>query len=279
MKTAKSKVPFNYRTIRVTQSRIDKGLLAIPVSLIDYFPQKRGKIYVAFGDEEEGNEKNFTPYTSSSRECRIGGMRDFYEKFQIKDNEELVIQMIDECKYRIFKESQFQISIAQAEKRLDRANDERDADLMIRRLSSITNFDFNTVMYSEFFRLSQKGIETRKYKKPTTISTKENVPAAIRKILAEIYKGKCQISNFGFLMKNGKPHFELHHIKADLGHHLKNLLVVSPNVHAQFTYARVEEYFDEQGWLRRVKFNGRAYPVRHIIDDLPQGFEKETHYT
>ena len=279
MKTAKSKVPFNYRTIRVTQSRIDKGLLAIPVSLIDYFPQKRGRIYVAFGDEEEDNEKNFTPYTSSSRECRIGGMRDFYEKFQIKDNEELVIQMIDECKYRILKESQFQISIAQAEKCLDRANDERDADLMIRRLSSITNFDFNTVMYSEFSRLSQKGIETRKYKKPTTISTKENVPAAIRKILAEIYKGKCQISNFGFLMKNGKPYFELHHIKADLGHHLKNLLVVSPNVHAQFTYARVEESFDGQGWLRRVKFDGRAYPVRHIIDDLPQRFEKETHYT
>ena len=258
MKTAKSQVPFNYRTIRVTQSRIDKGLLAIPVSLIDYFPQKRGKIHIAFGDEEEGNEKNFTPYTSSSRECRIGGMRDFYEKFQIKDNEELVIQMIDECKYRILKESQFQVSIAQAEKRLDRANDERDADLMLRRLSSITNFDFNKVMYSEFFRLSQKGIETRKYKKPTTISAKENVPAAIRKILAEIYKGKCQISNFGFLMKNGKPYFELHHIKADLGHHLKNLLVVSSNVHAQFTYARVEEYFDGRGWLRRVKFNGRG---------------------
>jgi len=43
MKTIESKLPFNYKTIRVTQSRINKGLLAIPVSLIDYFPKRKNR--------------------------------------------------------------------------------------------------------------------------------------------------------------------------------------------------------------------------------------------
>lgn len=46
--------------------------------------------------------KNFTSYTSSSRECRIGGMREFYEAHNIKDGDELVVKLIDEQKYRIF---------------------------------------------------------------------------------------------------------------------------------------------------------------------------------
>jgi hypothetical protein len=102
MKTIESKIPFNYKTIKTTQSRIDKGLLAVPVSLIDHFPKNKTKIYVTFGPSLKVIPKNFTPYTSSSRECRIGGMRKFYEDFQIKNGDELVIQILDEKKYRIF---------------------------------------------------------------------------------------------------------------------------------------------------------------------------------
>ena len=72
MKTIESKLPFNYKTIRVTKSRINKGLLAIPVSLIDYFPKKKSKIYVSFGKDKEAILINFTPFSSSSRENRIG---------------------------------------------------------------------------------------------------------------------------------------------------------------------------------------------------------------
>jgi hypothetical protein len=83
VETIESKLPFDYKTIRVTQSRINKGLLAVPVSLIDYFPKRKNRIYVAFGKDKKAVLKKFTPYTSSSRECRIGGMKSFYEKFDI----------------------------------------------------------------------------------------------------------------------------------------------------------------------------------------------------
>jgi predicted HNH restriction endonuclease len=107
---------------------------------------------------------------------------------------------------------------------------------------------------------------------------KEGVPATIRKILTEIYNGKCQITQFGFLMKTGKPYFEIHHINPYLGNHFKNLLVVCPNIHAIFTHTHVEEYFDEEDWLRRVKFNNEEYNVIHIIDKIPKKFEKEIHF-
>ncbi len=274
-----SKILFSYKTVKITQSRINKGLLAIPTSLIDYFPNERKTIYIAFGSDIYPYAKKFTPYTSSSRECRIGGMKNFYERSQIKAGEELVIQVIGEKnKYRILTEDQFKASILKAEKELDKAKDEREVDLILKQISLTTNYDFEETVHSEFLRLSREKIETREYNKPTTTSTKKRVPASMRKILVEIYKGKCQISKFGFLTKNGKPYFELHHIIEGLGNHVKNILVVSPNVHAQFTYAKVEEEFDDQGWLRKVKFNDDERLVKHIIDDLPNRFEKETHY-
>ena len=79
-------------------------------------------------------------------------------------------------------------------------------------------------------------------------------------------------------MKNRKPYFEIHHIKPELGNHLKNILVISPNVHAQFTYALIEEQFDNDGWLRHIKFNDKNYVVNHIIDKIPKRFEKEIHF-
>ena len=50
------------------------------------------------------------------------------------------------------------------------------------------------------------------------------------------------------------------------------------NIHAQFTYANLEEFFDEQGWLRRVKFNNDEFIVNQIVDNIPIKYEKEIHY-
>jgi hypothetical protein len=79
-------------------------------------------------------------------------------------------------------------------------------------------------------------------------------------------------------MKNGEPYFEIHHIKPEKGNHLKNLLVVSPNVHKEFTYANVENIFDNEDWLRVVKFNGEVFNVFQKIDFLQKSFMKEIHY-
>ncbi len=277
METVESKLPFNYKTIRVTQSRINKGLLAIPVSLIDYFPKSKNRIYVVFDRDKEAILKNFTPYSSSSRESRIGGMNSFYKDFKVQDGDELVIQILDNGRYQIFTEKQFENKIAKIEEELDKSKDEVEAGSKLHQISTITNYGFEETLLSEFYRLSKKEISKR-ISKPSVSKAKTSVLAPIRTILSTIYDGKCQISGFGFLMKTGKPYFEIHHIKPDLGDHLKNLLVVSPNVHAQFTYANLEEFFDDQGWLRRVKFNNDEFIVNQIIDSIPIKYKKEIHY-
>lgn len=277
MEKAKSKIPFNYKTIKVTQSRLNKGLLAIPVSLIDYFPKQKGKIYMVTGTNDRTSTKTFTPYTSSSRECRIGGMRDFYQKFQIKDGDEIVVQMLNDSRYRILPEKQFEDSVKRLENEFDKSQSEGEAELKLQEVSKITGSELKNTVLNEYYRLINTHIEKRKYKEARLTRSKETTTASIKKILTEIYRGKCQITGFTFTMRNGKPYFEIHHIKPDLGNHIKNLLVVSPNIHAQFTHAYLEEFFDRDGWLRQVRFNEKEFSVNHIIDKIPKKFEKEIH--
>lgn len=278
MQKITSKIPFNYKTIKLTQSRLNKGLLAIPVSLIDYFPKQKGKIYVAIGMSGEVRAKTFTPYTSSSRECRIGGMRDFYEKFDLKDGDEIVVQLLDTNKYRILTEKQLEDAVKEAERKFDKSKSEDTASSQLNAIARFANTTPKETLWSEYSRLTKMEIQERRQKVAKPREIKESAPPSIRKLLTGIYEGRCQITGFGFLMKNGKPYFEIHHIKPELGNHIKNILVVSPNTHAQFTYAFVEEYFDDDGWLRRVKFNDKTFTVNHLIDKMPKKFEKEVHF-
>ena len=278
MKIIESKLPFSYKTIKVTQSRIDKGLLAIPVSLIDYFPKNKNTILIATGISVEMSPKHFTPYTSSSRECRIGGIRNFYEKYQVRDGDEIVVQILDVDKYRLYTENQFENLIKETESQFDHSKDEEEATLSLEKITKITNSKPGQALLSEYYRLAKTIIKSRKKITSKPSFTKESVSPAMRKLLTQLYDGKCQVTGFGFLMKNKKPYFEIHHIEPDFGDHLKNLLVVSPNIHAEFTYTVVEQFFDSEGWMRRVKFNSQEFTVNHIIDKLPARFKKEVHY-
>ncbi len=65
MKVETSGVPFSYTTIKVTRSRIDKGLLAIPVSLIDLFPKTNGDVYLL----DENGQWVRTTFTARESEC------------------------------------------------------------------------------------------------------------------------------------------------------------------------------------------------------------------
>ncbi|MEW5798399.1 MAG: HNH endonuclease signature motif containing protein [Bacteroidota bacterium] len=276
MKKEKSDIPFEYVTIKTTIGRIRKGLLAIPVSLIDLFPQDKREIVVI---NERGKEefKPFTPWNSSSRECRIGGLKDFYEKYSIQSGEELVIQILEGNKFKIVPERVFKNNIVNLEKSFELASTEQELNKYLDLLCTETKKTKEEVAKSEFLRtLSNKP--TQRKSRLIMGKTKETVPLFIRKILLEIYKGKCQISNFTFLTKAGLPYFEIHHIKPELGHHFKNLLVVSPNVHAQFTYSNTEEYFDNEGWLRKVKFNDDEFFVRQAVDFIAKDYFKEVHY-
>ncbi|HNX11920.1 MAG TPA: HNH endonuclease signature motif containing protein [Paludibacteraceae bacterium] len=277
MKKVKSELPLSYVTIKTTKSRIDKGLLAIPVSLIDIFPKKSNKIYLV---NERGivEVKTFTPYNSSSRECRIGGLKTFYENYQVSDGEELVIQLIDNDKYRIIPEKLFQNILSNRLTLLKNSIDDDESDKILYQISEISNLQKIDILKNEFVALSKEKFEDRKKVEKNTPIVRESVPFSIRKILVELYEGKCQVTNFSFFTKKNKPYFELHHIDPEKGNHLKNLLVVSPNTHAQFTHANLIQHFDNEGWLRKVKFNKDEYKVFQIIDDLPNEFEKEIHF-
>lgn len=277
MNIIESAIPYNYVTIKLTQSRINKGLLAIPVSLIDNFPKKKLGVMIYFDESHVPIKKNFTPYGSSSRECRIGGMRDFYDKNKAHHGDEVVINFLGEHRYRILTEHKFKSLVNKYQVELDVSKTDKNVEENIQLISQITNASNAQVATSEFVRLSKSQVEPRKYQKERFTRGKENVPPLIRRILVDIYKGHCQLTDFGFLMKNGEPYFEIHHIRPDYGHHLKNLIVVCPNIHAQFQYANVKEYFDDEGWLRRVRFNSQSFIVKQFIDNARIEFVKEVH--
>lgn len=132
-------------------------------------------------------------------------------------------------------------------------------------------------MRSEYLRLASHEVLQRKVGTRNEVKTREHIPPSLRKLLTELYHGRCQVSGFSFLKKTDEFYFEVHHINPFLGNHVKNVLVVSPNVHAQFTYAAVEQTFDASGWLRQVKFNSQGYPVFQIVDQLPAMYRKEVH--
>ena len=69
---SKSKINYSYSTIKITQSRLEKGLVAIPISFAEWFPSYNTTIKIYLDDSSDLYNKNYSSYTSSTRECRIG---------------------------------------------------------------------------------------------------------------------------------------------------------------------------------------------------------------
>ena len=204
-------------------------------------------------------------------------MRDFYENHDIRNGDELVLHVYGVGRYQVVPESLFRRRITDLETDLDRATTEAGADAAVAGLTTVTNERPEEVAGSEYFRLAAEEPQSRKVKTRDTVSSREHIPASLRALLTRLYGGRCQVSGFSFLKRNGEPYFEVHHIDPLLGNHVKNVLVVSPNVHAQFTYAAVEHTIDEFGWLRGVAFNRASHPVFQIVDRLPASYNKGVH--
>jgi len=201
-----------------------------------------------------------------------------YKKYGILNNDELVIQKIDDEKFKLTPEKLFLDRINFQISKFE--NDDFDnIDDEIEKISRIVNIDRKSVIQNEFIKISNESISERKKILKPANSRKENVPSHLRKILLDLYNGKCQLTNWTFIQKNGNPYFEIHHIDADKGNHVKNLLVVCPNIHAQFTSANIKkQVFDEKGWLRKVEFDDSFFNVFQIIDKMEKRFEKEMHF-
>ncbi len=285
MQKTSSNIYINYETVKITQSRINKGLLSIPVSLIEHFPNEKRKIQVFFDEQKTPELKNFTPYTSSSRECRIGGMAKWYKENKVKAGQEIVVVTInkEEGVYRLMKESNFKNYIKKSFNQLvSTMENEEEGHIVentLEEMAQITNQSKKEILTGQFLKLKNVAIEKRKYEKVNTTKRKERVPYLMRKILEAVYDGRCQLTSFTFLQQNGKAYFEVHHIDENRGHDWKNLLVVSPNIHAQFTYGECTNYFyDRKGWLRKVDLCGETYLVMQLLDRIKaKHFEKNTH--
>lgn len=265
---AKSPINYNYATIRITQSRRNKGLIAIPVSLAKLFPDSNTRLHVYLDDSPIPEVKNYSSYKSTTRECRIGGMGEWFRKSKIKDGDEIVIQLIDKAQsiYRIIPEHSFIVKTQKIQENLDKAENETSAKEEIIHLSKWTGIENKKVILSEFLRLSNEiPHDERRYINKRSNKAKESVPFNLRILLTEVYQGHCQVCDFWFLKKDNGPYFEIHHVNSLLSNNPKNLVVVCANCHRQFEYANLRQEFNDDNWLIRVQFNSKIYPVNQVI--------------
>jgi len=263
-----SPINYNYATIKITQSRLDKGLIAIPTSLARWFPEQNARIQIFLDDAITFEIKRYSSYKSRTRECRIGGMAEWFRNNKIKDGDEIVIQLIDKERfvYKLIPESRFILKAHEIQNNLDSSESETSAKEEIAKLSKWAGIAQGKVVLNEYIRLINTiPITERRYVNRHSKQTKESTSYNLRVLLGDIYQGHCQVCEFWFLKKDKGPYFEIHHINPLLSSNPKNLLVVCANCHNQFEYADVENEFNQDNWLVKVKFNDKIYPVNQII--------------
>jgi hypothetical protein len=267
----KSKLNCDYKTIRVTKSRISKGLLAIPRGFTNYLPKSSQRIKIYLGDLQNPQIKTFSSYYSSTNENRIGGLKDWFLENHIREGDELVLQILDKEEYmfRLIEESAFIRMTSNFQKDFDNSQDDNIASQKIESISNLTQVDKTKIIYNEFLRLVQySNEEIRKRIKISNRLNKEKTPSNIRIILENIYKGYCQVCSFSFLKKDNSPYYEIHHLESNLGHHPQNLVLVCANCHRQFEYANVTKILNGNGWLSKVIFNQKEYFVKQAISEI-----------
>ncbi len=261
---APSEVHYSYAAVHITQSRIRKGLIALPRSLLHLFPKNDAVIQVYLGDADRPQPKKYSHFAGTTKESRIGGMARWFEEGGIGDRDELVIQLLDRERliYRVSARREFIETVKRHQRGLERARTVAEARSHVSSLRRWVKPERGTVALSEFDRLAmqssagQRGLVSR-----PAHGTRESVPPPLRALLEEVYGGHCQVCDFTFLKQDKTPYFETHHLFAARGHHPKNVVVSCANCHRQFEYAATELQMDEQTWLTAVTFN----TIRHSV--------------
>lgn len=265
---SKSEINYSYSTIKITQSRIDKGLIAIPVSLAKWFPDCNTAIQVYLDDSHVLHTKSYSSYKSTTRECRIGGMVEWFRENKIKDGDEIVVQLVDKEKfiYKLVPEHKFLLKTQELQNSFDNSENEIEASEQIVKLAKWTDLNEQKVVLNEYRRLiNTTEIEKRQHVNRPSGQTRESAPYNLRVLLGNIYQGHCQVCDFWFLKKDTNPYFETHHINPLWGNNPKNLILVCANCHRQFEYACVRPEFNDDDWLIRVSFNEKTYLINQIV--------------
>ncbi len=264
---SKSQINYSYAAIRLTQSRLDKGLIAVPTALAKWFPDHNADIQVYLHGSPTLQSKRYSSYNSSSKECRIGGVKQWFEENDLKSGDEIVVQLIDKKNliYRLIPERNFVVTTQGLQTDFDNSTNEPEASEKLVRLSEWTNIEKGGVALNEYRRLAITSISAeRKSTTRKASRSRESTPPSLRTLLGQLYQGHCQVCDFWFLKRNSEPYFEIHHLDAERGHHPKNLVVVCGNCHNQFEYADVAPKFDDEQWLIGVYFNRALHQVNQI---------------
>lgn len=216
----KSSIDYSYATVKITQSRIKKGLLAIPVSLAEWFPKNNTNIRIFLEDSLVPQEKHYSSYNSSTRECRIGGMADWFKENKIQDGDEIVVQLIDKKQfiYRIVPEQKFLLKTQELQDALDNSKNDSEASEKLISIAAWTEVDKKKAVLNEYHRLLKTiPVRDRRYVNKAINKAKEDVPYNLRVLLENIYEGHCQVCDFWFLKRDKRPYFEIHHINPSKG--------------------------------------------------------------
>lgn len=256
-------------TLRVSASRLAKGLLAIPSKSGDLFPHERCQIQVIFDDGTKAELLSFLPYDPKVKEIRIFGFGRWFKKrnVQVGDMISVVVEDKERGLYRIALDRFVRERQEQRTRRKLRSAATDDAAIQeLRALSLLTNVRLRRTAEGEVLRMVQESVCQPRLKVVTAAAARyEGVPASVRILLRELHQGRCQVCGFTFAKRDGHPYFEIHHLDPELGHHPKNLLLLCGNCHAQFEHANISDFEMLGGWLIGLKINGKRVLVRQPL--------------
>jgi len=261
---APSEINHSYASIRVTRSRLQKGLIALPQSLLHLFPKTNAMVQVLLDDSDSPQPKKYSHVAGTTKESRIGGMARWFEERGVRDGEELVIQLIDRERllYRVSTHREFVATVKRHQRGLERATTVATARSHLDSLRRWINPVGMAVPLGEYHRLAERSFaEYRGMAHRVGRGERESTPPHLKALLGDIYGGRCQVCEFTFLKRDGSPYFEIHHLFPTKGHHPKNLVTSCANCHRQFEYATTGLHLDKQAWLVAVTFNS----VRHVV--------------
>ncbi len=256
-------------TIRVSASRLEKGLLAIPQKFKDWFPSEKGQIHVVFDDEKKEMILSHHPYDPIVKENRIFGVAQWFSKRGVREGDLISVTLEDPGRrlYRIALDRFIRDQQVQATReKLRVARTDSQAEQELTALSILTRRRPRELAREELLQIAQRSSrQPRPRISPGATERHEGVPSGIRVLLRELHDGKCQLCSFTFEKRNGEPYFEIHHLDPEVGHHPSNLLVLCPNCHAQFEHAIVTDFKWAANWLVGVTINGKRIAVRQPL--------------
>lgn len=256
-------------TIRVSASRIDKGLLAIPQKFKNLFPGNRCQIQVVFDDGEDLRSLTFQPYDPVVKENRILGLSNWFSARDVREGDQISVSVEnpDLMLYRIALDRYLlEKREGRAREQLEAAQTDSEADRELAVLSQIKRRRPRAVAKEELLRIAEQSEpQSRPTVLPPLVGRHQVIPSGLRVLLRELHEGKCQLCSFTFEKKNGELYFEVHHLDPEIGHHPTNLLVVCPNCHAQFEHATIADFRWAGRWLVGVTINGKHFSIRQPL--------------